>query len=403
MQGLDVRADFLVLQQQIKGGKLAYLDSSATTHPPQAVIDAMVHYYQHDHSNIHRGIYTLSERASSLYEKARVKVAGFIGAGAKEEIIFTSGTTESINMVACSYAQKHLKAGDEIIISGMEHHSNFIPWQVLAKEIGAELKIVPVRSDGTLDFDMYVDMLSERTKFIALAHVSNVLGTVNPLKKMIGEAKKYNVPVLVDGAQAVAHLPVNVQDLDCDFYAFSAHKIYGPTGVGVLYAKAARLEQMGSYKYGGGTVFDVSESDVGFLPAPSKFEAGTPNIVGVVGLKAALDYVGSIGIENIMRHERELLEYLKTKLSGIAGVKIFGPSDIGVVAFSVEGIHPHDLASLLDEKGVAIRAGTHCAMPLLKSLGLGAIARASLGVYSNKNDVDALIGALKYACEVFAV
>lgn len=399
----DLRDDFPILQQKINGHNLAYLDSAATSQVPQVVIDAMASYYQHDHANIHRGIYTLSERASSLYEESRVKVAKFIGAKVKEEIVFTSGTTASINMVAHSYVRRHLKSRDEIIISAMEHHSNFIPWQVLAKELGLVLKIVPVLAGGVLDYDAYCNMLSSRTKFIALVHASNVLGTVNPIKDMIIKAKNYNAPVLVDGAQAVAHMPVDVQDLGCDFYAFSAHKVYGPTGVGVLYARSERLAEMDCYQYGGGTVFDVSEDDAKFLPAPSKFEAGTPNIVGVVGFKAALDYVDNIGIQNILQHERELLQYLISRLSSIKGIKLFGKSDIGVVAFSLEGIHPHDIASLLDEKGVAVRAGTHCAMPLLKSLGLGALTRASLGIYSTKDDVDALYEALQYACEVFAV
>ena len=399
----DLRADFPIFQQQINGHKLAYLDSAATSQVPEVVIAAMANYYQHDHANIHRGIYTLSERASSLYEAARAKVAKFIGAKVKEEIIFTSGTTESINMVAHSYVKRHLKAKDEIIISSMEHHSNFIPWQVLAKELDLVLKIVPILADGTLNYDAYCKMLSSRTKFIAISHVSNVLGTLNPIKDMVLKAKAYGVPVLVDGAQAAAHLAVDVQDLGCDFYAFSAHKVYGPTGVGVLYAKSERLAEMDCYQYGGGTVFDVSENDAKFLPFPSKFEAGTPNIVGVVGFKAALDYLDSIGIQNILQHERELLQYLRAELSNIDGVKLFGASDIGVVAFALRGIHPHDIASLLDEKGVAVRAGTHCAMPLLKSLGLGAVTRASLGVYNTKDDVDALCEALRYAVEVFAI
>jgi cysteine desulfurase / selenocysteine lyase len=403
MLDLGVRADFPIFKQQIKGNNLVYLDNAATTHCPLAVINTMSDYYRYDHSNIHRGIYTLSERASALYQEVRVKVSSFIGADSANEIIFTSGTTAAINMVASSYVRKHLIAKDEIIISAMEHHSNFIPWQMLAKEMGLVLKIVPVLPDGTLDYDAYCNMLSPRTKFIALTHVSNVLGTVNPIKTMIAMAKNYNVPVLIDGAQAAAHMPIDVQDLGCDFYVFSAHKIYGPTGVGVLYAKAEYLAKMDCYQYGGGTVLDVSYDEVIFMPAPNKFEAGTPNIVGVICLGAAIDYLAKIGWHNIVQNEEKLLQYLLAQLKNIRGIKLFGASDIGVVAFSLEGVHPHDIASLLDDKGVAVRAGTHCAMPLLKSLSLGAVTRASLGIYNTKADVDVLCDSLQYTCEVFAI
>jgi cysteine desulfurase / selenocysteine lyase len=403
MLDLGIKADFPIFNQQIKGHDLVYLDNAATTQCPGVVIKAMSNYYMHDHSNIHRGIYTLSERASALYQEVRVKVSSFLGANSEDEIIFTSGTTSSINMIASAYVRNNLIAEDEIIISAMEHHSNFIPWQMLAKEMGLVLKIVPVLANGTLDYEAYCGMLSTRTKFIALTHVSNVLGTVNPIKDMIKKAKKYNVPVLIDGAQAASHLQVDVQDLGCDFYVFSAHKIYGPTGVGVLYAKAECLAKMDGYQYGGGTVLDVSFDEVKFLSAPNKFEAGTPNIVGVIGLGAAIDYFMNIGWHNILENEHQLLAYLLAQLKNVKGIKLFGTSDIGVVSFALDEVHPHDIASLLNDKGVAVRAGTHCAMPLLKSLGLGAVTRASLGIYSTKSDVDILCNALRYTCEVFAV
>ncbi len=403
MLDLSIKADFPIFNQQIKGHDLVYLDNAATTQCPGVVIKAMSNYYMHDHSNIHRGIYTLSERASALYQEVRVKVSSFLGANSEDEIIFTSGTTSSINMIASAYVRNNLIAEDEIIISAMEHHSNFIPWQMLAKEMGLVLKIVPVLGNGTLDYEAYCGMLSTRTKFIALTHVSNVLGTVNPIKDMIKKAKKYNVPVLIDGAQAASHLQVDVQDLGCDFYVFSAHKIYGPTGVGVLYAKAECLAKMDGYQYGGGTVLDVSFDEVKFLSAPNKFEAGTPNIVGVIGLGAAIDYFMNIGWHNILENEHQILAYLLAQLKNVKGIKLFGTSDIGVVSFALDEVHPHDIASLLNDKGVAVRAGTHCAMPLLKSLGLGAVTRASLGIYSTKSDVDILCNALRYTCEVFAV
>ena len=403
MLDLGIKADFPIFNQQIKGHDLVYLDNAATTQCPGVVIKAMSNYYMHDHSNIHRGIYTLSERASALYQEVRIKVSSFLGANSEDEIIFTSGTTSSINMIASAYVRNNLIAEDEIIISAMEHHSNFIPWQMLAKEMGLVLKIVPVLANGTLDYEAYCGMLSTRTKFIALTHVSNVLGTLNPIKDMIKKAKKYNVPVLIDGAQAASHLQVDVQDLGCDFYVFSAHKIYGPTGVGVLYAKAECLAKMDGYQYGGGTVLDVSFDEVKFLSAPNKFEAGTPNIVGVIGLGAAIDYFVNIGWHNILENEHQLLAYLLAQLKNVKGIKLFGTSDIGVVSFALDEVHPHDIASLLNDKGVAVRAGTHCAMPLLKSLGLGAITRASLGIYSTKSDVDILCNALRYTCEVFAV
>ena len=403
MLDLSIKADFPIFNQQIKGHDLVYLDNAATTQCPGVVIKAMSNYYMHDHSNIHRGIYTLSERASALYQEVRVKVSSFLGANSEDEIIFTSGTTSSINMIASAYVRNNLIAEDEIIISAMEHHSNFIPWQMLAKEMGLVLKIVPVLGNGTLDYEAYCGMLSTRTKFIALTHVSNVLGTVNPIKDMIKKAKKYNVPVLIDGAQAASHLQVDVQDLGCDFYVFSVHKIYGPTGVGVLYAKAECLAKMDGYQYGGGTVLDVSFDEVKFLSAPNKFEAGTPNIVGVIGLGAAIDYFMNIGWHNILENEHQILAYLLAQLKNVKGIKLFGTSDIGVVSFALDEVHPHDIASLLNDKGVAVRAGTHCAMPLLKSLGLGAVTRASLGIYSTKSDVDILCNALRYTCEVFAV
>ncbi len=403
MLDLGIKADFPIFNQQIKGHDLVYLDNAATTQCPDVVIRAMSNYYMYDHSNIHRGIYTLSERASALYQEVRVKVSSFLGANSEDEIIFTSGTTSSINMIASAYVRNNLIAEDEIIISAMEHHSNFIPWQMLAKEMGLVLKIVPVLANGTLDYEAYCGMLSARTKFIALTHVSNVLGTLNPIKDMIKKAKKYNVPVLIDGAQAASHLQVDVQDLGCDFYVFSAHKIYGPTGVGVLYAKAECLAKMDGYQYGGGTVLDVSFDEVKFLSAPNKFEAGTPNIVGVIGLGAAIDYFVNIGWHNILENEHQLLDYLLAQLKNVKGIKLFGTSDIGVVSFALDEVHPHDIASLLNDKGVAVRAGTHCAMPLLKSLGLGAVTRASLGIYSTKSDVDILCNALRYTCEVFAV
>ncbi len=399
-----LRRDFPILQQKIHGKPLVYLDSAASSQKPQAVIDALVRYYSKDHANVHRGVHALSERATRAYEEARAKVKNFINASLREEIIFVSGTTEGINLVAQSYGQRFIQAGDEIIVSVMEHHSNIVPWQLLCERNGARLKVIPMSDQGELDLAVYQSLLNERTKMVAVTHVSNVLGTVNPIQEITRLASARGVPVLVDGAQACAHSPVDVQALACDFYVFSSHKAYGPTGVGVVYGKKTWLEQMPPYKGGGDMIETVTFEKTTYNSLPNKFEAGTPNIADVVAFGAALDYLSEIGLENIAVHEQELLAYAAEKLRAIPGLRFIGEARhrVSILSFVLENIHPHDLGTVLDREGIAIRVGHHCAMPLMDRLSVAATARASLGLYNNREDIDALVEGLLLAKRFFA-
>lgn len=399
-----IREDFPVLHQMVNGKPLVYLDNAATTQKPQAVIDALVRYYSSDNSNVHRGVHTLSQRATEDYDSGRSKARQFLNAASDEEIIFVKGTTDGINLVAHSYARQHLGEGDEIIISTMEHHSNIIPWQVLCQEKGAHLRVIPISDAGELLMDEYESLLSSRTKLVAITHVSNVLGTVNPIKQIVEMAHSQGVPVLVDGAQATPHMPVDVQKLGCDFYVFSGHKIYGPTGIGVLYGKAELLEAMPPYQLGSDMIKSVTFERTVYNDLPYKFEAGTPNIAGVIGMGAAIDYLTEIGMDRIDNYEHGLLEYGTECLSGIDGVKIVGnaPGKASVLSFVMDCAHPHDIGTILDTEGVAIRTGHHCAQPLMNRYGVPATARASLSFYNTRDEVDLLVKAIDRVIEVFS-
>ena len=399
-----IREDFPVLHQMVNGKPLVYLDNAATTQKPQAVIDALVRYYSADNSNVHRGVHTLSQRATEDYDSGRSKARQFLNAASDEEIIFVKGTTDGINLVAHSYARQHLGEGDEIIISTMEHHSNIIPWQVLCQEKGAHLRVIPISDAGELSMDEYESLLSSRTKLVAITHVSNVLGTVNPIKQIVEMAHSQGVPVLVDGAQATPHMPVDVQKLGCDFYVFSGHKIYGPTGIGVLYGNAELLEAMPPYQLGSDMIKSVTFERTVYNDLPYKFEAGTPNIAGVIGMGAAIDYLTEIGMDRIDNYEHGLLEYGTECLSGIDGVKIVGnaPGKASVLSFVMDCAHPHDIGTILDTEGVAIRTGHHCAQPLMNRYGVPATARASLSFYNTKDEVDLLVKAIDRVIEVFS-
>ena len=399
-----IREDFPVLDQMVNGKPLVYLDNAATTQKPQAVIDALVRYYSADNSNVHRGVHTLSQRATEDYDSGRSKARQFLNAASDEEIIFVKGTTDGINLVAHSYARQHLGEGDEIIISTMEHHSNIIPWQVLCQEKGAHLRVIPISDAGELLMDEYESLLSSRTKLVAITHVSNVLGTVNPIKQIVEMAHSQGVPVLVDGAQATPHMPVDVQKLGCDFYVFSGHKIYGPTGIGVLYGKAELLEAMPPYQLGSDMIKSVTFERTVYNDLPYKFEAGTPNIAGVIGMGAAIDYLTEIGMDRIDNYEHGLLEYGTECLSGIDGVKIVGnaPGKASVLSFVMDCAHPHDIGTILDTEGVAIRTGHHCAQPLMNRYGVPATARASLSFYNTRDEVDLLVKAIDRVIEVFS-
>jgi cysteine desulfurase/selenocysteine lyase len=399
-----LRASFPLLHEIEQGKPLIYLDNSATSQKPQEVIDAMNHYYCHDNANIHRGVYELSERATREFEKTRSIIQTFINAKHAHEIIFVRGTTEAINLVAQSYGRSNLKVLDEIIISTMEHHSNIVPWQMIAEQTGANLRIIPMSDAGELDLETYKKLFTDRTKIVAISHASNALGTINPVKEMIAIAHAHNVPVLVDGAQAAPHMPVDMIDLDCDFYTFSGHKTYGPTGIGVLYGKEKLLNAMPPYQGGGDMIESVSFQKTTYAKLPAKFEAGTPDIGGVVGFGAAINFLKNIGMENIAAHEQELLAYASPKLAAITGLKIIGTAanKVGVISFVLDGIHPHDIGTILDDYGIAIRAGHHCAMPLMERLNLPATARASFGLYNTTEDVDALVNGIYEVQKLFA-
>lgn len=406
LEGFDVeriREDFPILNQSISGHPLVYLDNGASTQKPQQVIDAIANYYEHDNANVHRGIHELSQRATDMFEGARETIRRFINAESTSEIIYTSGTTEAINLVAHSYGRSQLKAGDEVLISMMEHHSNIVPWQLLEQQTGIVLKVIPIDQKGALDYEAFLALLGERTKLLAITQLSNALGTITPLKEMIDAAHQVDAKVLVDGAQAIAHTEVDVRALDCDFYAFSGHKIFSPTGIGVLYGKQELLEAMPPYQSGGDMIKVVSfNTGTSFNELPYKFEAGTPNIAGAIGLAAGIDYVSNIGINNIARHEQEMLEYATEKMLEIDGMKIIGSADhkAGILSFELEGVHASDLGTLLDHQGIAVRVGHHCAMPVMEFFGVSSTTRASLALYNNKADIDALVAATRKASEM---
>jgi cysteine desulfurase/selenocysteine lyase len=398
-----VRADFPILKETVHGKPLIYLDNAATSQKPRAVIDATARYYSADNSNIHRGVHLLSQRATQEYEEARIKVQNFINAARSQEIIFVRGTTEAINLVANSYGRANVRSGDEIVITTMEHHSNIVPWQILCEEKGANLRVAPINDEGELILEEFDKLLNERTKFVSLAHVSNALGTINPVRRIIEKAHSLGVPVLLDGAQAAPHTKIDVQKLDCDFYAFSGHKLFGPTGVGVLFGKSQLLESMPPYQGGGDMIATVTFEKTTYNTLPYKFEAGTPNIAGTIGLGAAIDYVNQIGLDNIANYEHELLEYGTDVLSQISGLRLIGTAKekASVFSFVLEGIHPHDVGTILDREGIAVRTGHHCTMPLMNRLGIPATSRASLAFYNTKEEIDALVAGIYKVKEVF--
>lgn len=398
-----IREDFPILRQQVRGKPLVYLDNAATSQKPKIVIDTITQYYLAVNSNVHRGVHFLSEQATQAYEGARDKAGRFLNAADAREIIFVRGTTEGINLVAQSYGRAFLKEGDEIIISAMEHHSNIVPWQILCEQVGARLRVILINDDGELLVDEYEKLLNERTKFVSVVHVSNVLGTINPVKQIIEMAHRFSIPVLVDGAQAAPHLPVDVQALDCDFYVFSGHKLFGPTGIGVLYGKAELLEAMPPYQGGGEMIRAVTFEKTLYNVIPFKFEAGTPHIEGAIGLGAAIDYLGGIGLERIVAYEQDLLAYATEALSAIPGLRIIGTAreKASVLSFVLDNVHAHDIGTILDQEGIAIRAGHHCAMPLMKRFNVPATARASLAFYNTKGEIDALVKAIYKVKEMF--
>lgn len=393
------RADFPILNETVHGRPLVYLDNAATSQKPQQVLDAIVEAYSRWNSNIHRGVHHLSQVATSKHEEARQKVADFIGAKSSEEIIFTKGTTDSLNALAFSFGEAFIGEGDEIIVSGLEHHSNIVPWQMLCERKKAVLRVIPLREDLSLDIEAFKGLLSDKTKLVSVAHVSNVLGTIQPIEEIIHLAHEKGVPVCIDGAQSVPHMPVDVQALDCDFMAFSGHKMYGPTGIGVLYGKRAWLEKLPPHEGGGEMINHVRWSGTTYNELPYKFEAGTPNFVGSWALKRAIEYIEAIGWEAIEAHERELTEYCEAQLSAIEGVHIYAEHQpkAGVISFNVGTIHPFDIGTLLDQQGVAVRTGHHCAEPLIDAMGVPGTVRVSFGLYNDKADVDAFITALKKA------
>jgi cysteine desulfurase/selenocysteine lyase len=401
----EIRKHFPILNQDVNGHPLVYLDSAATSQKPEHVLEVVRKYYDLDNSNVHRGVHTLGNRATDSYEGAREKIRKFINANSTEEIIYTRGTTTSLNTVASGYGRQTIQEGDEIVITYMEHHSNLIPWQQLAKEKNAVLKYIDLQEDGTISLDTVKETITPKTKIVAMTMASNVLGTINPIKEVAEIAHENGAIIVVDAAQAAPHMPIDVQDLDCDFLAFSGHKMCGPTGIGVLYGKKALLEKMEPIEFGGEMIDFVDLYDSTWKELPWKFEGGTPNIAGAVGLGAAIDYLTEIGMEKIINHEHELVEYALNKMSEIEGMQIYGPKDpskrCGLITFNLDGVHPHDLATVLDMKGIAIRAGHHCAQPLMKWLKVSATARASFYIYNNKEDIDALVDGLRQAKEYF--
>jgi len=399
-----LRSDFPILAQQVHGKPLVYLDNAATTQKPNAVIEALDHYYRIDNANIHRGVHTLSERATSAYEGARAKVREFIHAASDKEIVFVRGTTEGVNLVASSWGRANVRSGDEILITALEHHANIVPWQMLCEQVGARLRVAPIADSGELMTEEFERLLSERTRMVAVAQCSNAIGTVTPIEHIIARAHAAGAVVLVDGAQAVAHMPVDVHALDCDFYAFSSHKLYGPTGVGVLYGKEHLLEAMPPYQGGGDMIKTVTFEKTTYNDLPYKFEAGTPHIAGGIGLGAAIDYFNGLDRAAIEARERDLLAYATGMLREVPGARVIGTAraKVGILSFALDGVHPHDIGTILDHEGVAIRTGHHCAMPLMQRLRLPATARASFACYNTRDDVDALIRGIQKVREMFA-
>lgn len=398
-----IREDFPILKQKVHGKPLVYLDNAATTQKPQAVIDTLNRYYTLDNANIHRGVHLLSERATSDYEAARVKVQRFLNAKHAHEIILVRGTTEAINLVAQSYGHKYIKAGDEIIISAMEHHSNIVPWQILCEQTGAVLRVVPINDDGEFLLDEYAKLLNERTRLVSVVYLSNALGTVNPIRPIIEMAHRWNVPVLIDGAQSAAHLPMDVQDVDCDFFAFSGHKLFGPTGIGVLYGKTRFLDAMPPFQGGGDMIKSVTFAKTTYNCLPYKFEAGTPNIAGTIGLGAAIDYVNQVGLAKIAEYEDDLLTYATEALADVPGLRLIGTArdKASSLSFVLDDIHPHDIGTILDQEGIAVRAGHHCAQPVMDRFGVPATVRASLAFYNTREEINALAEGIHKVKEVF--
>jgi cysteine desulfurase / selenocysteine lyase len=399
-----IRKDFPILEEKIHGKPLVYLDNAATTQKPKVVIDALVDYYSHYNSNVHRAVHLLSTRATEACDRAREKVRRFINARSTDEIIFVRGTTEGLNLVAQTYGRQNLKAGDEVLISGLEHHSNIVPWQMLCDEKQARLRVVHIDDRGVIPLDQFEKALNARTRVVALSHVSNALGTVNPLSAMIEMAHRWNVPVVVDGAQAVPHMPVDVHALNADFYAFSGHKLFGPTGIGVLYGKQALLEAMPPFQGGGDMIRSVTFEKTEYNVLPYKFEAGTPDVAGIIGLGAAIDYVNTIGIDRIAAYESDLLEYGTAAFSEVRGIRMIGtaPSKASVISFVIDGVHPHDVGTILDQEGIAVRTGHHCAQPVMDRFQIAATTRASLAFYNTTAEIDALIAGIRKVQEFFS-
>jgi cysteine desulfurase/selenocysteine lyase len=398
-----IRKDFPILHQEVHGRPLVYLDSAATSQKPQVVIDALADYYARDNANVHRGVHRLSERATEAYEGARARIQRFLNAAHSREIVFVRGTTEGINLVAQTYGRRTVGRGDEVVVTALEHHSNIVPWQMLCEEKGATLRVVPINDTGEVDVDVYERLLGERTRLVAVAHVSNALGTIVPVKRMIAAAHHRGIAVLVDGAQAAPHLRVDVRDLDCDFYTFSGHKTYGPTGIGILYGKTDLLEAMPPFQGGGDMIKSVSFEKTVYNDLPYKFEAGTPDIAGAIGLGAALEYLEGLGLDRVAAHEHALLVHGTERLSALPGVRLVGTAreKASVLSFLVDGVHAHDVGSILDREGIAVRTGHHCAMPVMTRFGIAATARASLGVYNTGEDIDALVEGLAKVREIF--
>ena len=400
----SIRADFPILQLRVHGKPLVYLDNAATTQKPQAVIDRLSRYYREENANIHRGVHTLSVDATEAFDQARDRVRRFINAAEAREIVFVRGATEAINLVASTFGRAHVAAGDEIVISHMEHHSNIVPWQMLCEEKGARLRVIPITDAGELRLDEYERLLGPKTRLVAVTHVSNALGTINPVESIVRTAHDRGIPVLVDGAQAVAHMRVDVQAIGCDFYVFSGHKVFGPTGIGVLYGRGPLLEAMPPYQGGGDMIRSVTFERTLYKDAPGRFEAGTPNIAGALGLATAIDYLSTVDLDRVAAYEQELLRYGTEALAGIAGLRLTGtaPHKAAILAFVIEDIHPHDLGTILDRDGIAVRAGHHCCQPLMARLGVPATVRASLALYNTREEVDALAASLRTALAVFA-
>ena len=400
-----VRKDFPILASQVHGKPLVYLDNAATSQKPKCVIDALTRFYQLDNANIHRGVHQLSERSTESYEAARDKTRRFLNATSTRSIIFVRGATEGINLVARAFGGANVRAGDEIVISAMEHHSNIVPWQMLCEEKSAVLRVIPINDRGELEFDQFEKLLNHRTKLVAVSHVSNALGTINPVREIVKAAHGWNVPVLIDGAQAVPHMKVDVQDLDCDFYVFSGHKVFGPTGIGVLYGRERLLEAMPPWQGGGDMIRSVSFEKTTYNGLPYKFEAGTPDIAGVIGLGAAIEYLDQIGMDAVAAHENDLLKYGTRALESIAGLRLIGTAreKAGVLSFVIDGVHPHDAGTILDREGVAVRAGHHCAQPVMDRFGVSSTTRASLAFYNTREDIDALVMGIQKVKEIFKV